>query len=273
MNCCPSCFNDKEIIGFIETNSTQTGNCDFCTGQNVSIIPCGELYETFQDLFLTYKVPEPGFTGDGPKYLFQHLNSWGIFNSARDATLDLLTKSIGYTLYKDEPGLFDQEVIPRIFEDAQYQHLPQDYEKTWTDLKEEIKYTNRFFVKNILDFDEFKKLLRPFERIYKKGKLFYRARNCDKDGLDIANMGKPPVRLATAGRANPQGISYLYLSNDIKTTMYEVRATLYDYVTVAEFELNQEITIVSLRNTKKISPFILENISAYLLYRSFLLLI
>ena len=60
-------------------------------------------------------------------------------------------------------------------------------------------------------------------------------------------MYNPPAEKAKAGRANPLGISYLYLANDIKTTLYEARASLYDYVTIGNFRLKDDIKVINLR--------------------------
>jgi hypothetical protein len=43
-------------------------------------------------------------------------------------------------------------------------------------------------------------------------------------------MGAPPTEWATAGRANPQGIPFLYLSDAPETTFYEIRALFLDIV-------------------------------------------
>lgn len=71
-------------------------------------------------------------------------------------------------------------------------------------------------------------------------------------------MGAPPANLASAGRANAEGISCLYLASDEKTTFYEIRAIAYDYVCVGRFELNKDIEIIDLSSLDKISPFISE---------------
>ena len=64
-------------------------------------------------------------------------------------------------------------------------------------------------------------------------------------------MGNPPTpELATAGRANPKGISYLYLTNEIKTALYETRATLFDYATIGEFQTKEDLKILNLRSIK-----------------------
>ena len=50
-------------------------------------------------------------------------------------------------------------------------------------------------------------------------------------------MGAPEAKLSKAGRANPEGIPYLYLSSDSLTTLYEVRATYLDRVAVGAFHI------------------------------------
>lgn len=61
-------------------------------------------------------------------------------------------------------------------------------------------------------------------------------------------MGPPPVKFATAGRANSAGISCLYLANNIVTTLHEIRARDLDYISVAAFKLCKELRIVDLSN-------------------------
>jgi hypothetical protein len=61
-------------------------------------------------------------------------------------------------------------------------------------------------------------------------------------------MWNPQNKFATSGRANPKGISYLYLGSRIETTFYESRASLFDYASVAEFRLKDDIKILDLRN-------------------------
>ena len=78
------------------------------------------------------------------------------------------------------------------------------------------------------------------------GQKLYRSRitpvgqkkiKCDK-------MGCPPKELATAGRANPIGIPYLYLSDSAKTTYFEVRAVYLDKLSVGTFRIERELELV-----------------------------
>ena len=41
-----------------------------------------------------------------------------------------------------------------------------------------------------------------------------------------------------------------------ETTLYEVRASFLDYVSIGEFELNEDVKIVALRDISNISPFL-----------------
>lgn len=57
-------------------------------------------------------------------------------------------------------------------------------------------------------------------------------------------MGCPPKELATAGRANPIGIPYLYLSDSAKTTYFEVRAVYLDKLSVGTFRIERELKLI-----------------------------
>src|SRR5207247_2341088 len=83
-----------------------------------------------------------------------------------------------------------------------------------------------------------------------RGGIFYRARLSNKDGFPKEAMGNPPSSSAAAGRANPVGISYLYLSGDLDTTLFETRAGLYDYVSIGEFRLLEDIYVVDLKDVE-----------------------
>lgn len=269
MNCCAKCFQDREIIGYIDTNATQSGNCDFCNESNTSIIPAVELYDLFQELFISYAVPDTAEEIDNEELLFlhEHLIRWNLFRIKDPVIVQGLVQAIGSQLHSEMPALFVSRVVPQILLDPTYKDREREFIDKWQQFKQEIIATNRFIVATVLDLNVLAEILKLFEKVYRRGKRFYRARVSNIEGIDKMEMGKPPAYLATPGRANPKGISYLYLSNDIKTTIFEVRASLYDYITIAEFKLNEDVRLASLRNTSDISPFFLDNISIYLLYK------
>ena len=51
----------------------------------------------------------------------------------------------------------------------------------------------------------------------------------------------PPAAYSTAGRANPSGIPYLYLSDNADTVLYEVRAAYLDEISIGTFEVKPTV--------------------------------
>ena len=131
--------------------------------------------------------------------------------------------------------------------------------KKWDEFVEEIKTKNRFHT-NIINKDILRKLLEVCYKEYEPGKEFYRARIwTEGKGFKKKDMGAPKEK-ASSGRINPEGISCLYLGDSLDVTLYEVRAGLYDFVTVGRFILKEKITVVNLAAIDKLSPFLFENI-------------
>jgi len=55
---------------------------------------------------------------------------------------------------------------------------------------------------------------------------------------------KPKINVASEGRANPKGIPYLYVAEDDKTAMSEVRPSLGEIISVGEFNPTKELNII-----------------------------
>ena len=62
-------------------------------------------------------------------------------------------------------------------------------------------------------------------------------------GYKITDIDSPPSVKATAGRANPAGISYLYVCDSRKTAIMEVRPMIGQEVSVATIELSDDIKL------------------------------
>lgn len=99
-----------------------------------------------------------------------------------------------------------------------------------------------------------------------QGTLLYRAREIDvKDysakkglsisdiageyttfGYNVANSIEAPLDLKNAqeGRNNIKGVSYLYVANNPETACAEVKSSLRSLVSLAEFEIKKEMTII-----------------------------
>ena len=116
---------------------------------------------------------------------------------------------------------------------------------SWERLKADVQRQRRF----LADYDEFESYTSNYlkaEAELKNGDKLFRARILPKDIIKYkrSEMGCPPPELATAGRANPAGISYLYLCEDEPTTYYEVRATYLDRLSIGTFRIVRDLKIV-----------------------------
>lgn len=261
MHCCEKCFKDNEIKAIIRGNNV-LGECDFCHSNNVFIcdVESNEyLRDSFESLLDVY-TPICEMNYEYPKEKSDLLKNilcsqWSIFNLNHDSVYKFII-SLLPEKYKEQPYLFDSPV-------GISGSLDDDYMKMysllglhqWEDFVTEIKEHNRFHT-NIINKNILKTILLATCKQYKAGTIFYRARIWnDKCGFDKNNMGAPPVTKATAGRANPEGISCLYLADSVDTTLHETRAGVYDYATVGTFRLLKDIEVVNLAAIDKISPF------------------
>ena len=243
MNCCPNCFNDIFLETIIIKNSIVLGNCEFCRIHNINIIDTKKLNDIFQPLLDLYEL-----TGENGKPIVQLLkNDWILFSSLDDKIATKLLESIFDInfngLYISKKNGDDVKIL------------------NWKDFKTELKHDNRYFPKKAPDYEHLNELLThiilPFSEI---PQYLYRSRvNIDIQIIDINKRGKPPEKIATAGRANPIGIPYLYTASNIKTAIAEIRPHKGDNITVAKYEVMESLILVDLRNPRQsISPFALE---------------
>lgn len=187
--------------------------------------------------------------------------NWNIFNLKPDCIYKFLTTLLSEK-YASQPELFDRPVgIFEIINDDYLQQYSILGKYQWEDFVKEIKQKNRFHT-DVINKEILSKLLQSSFKKYRKGSCFYRARICQtEDGFRKKEMGAPPSSKASSGRANPEGISCLYLSNSIDTTLHETRAGVYDYVTVGKFVLQKDIEVVNLSDIDKLSPFSVSDIN------------
>ena len=127
-----------------------------------------------------------------------------------------------------------------------------EIKELWNNFKYELKHENRYFysndIVNILDsYQEKSKYLNGLN--FNENTQFYRARignfkDNENQNLNENNeMLAPPPEVASSGRCNAEGVSYLYLSSDEQTAIYEVKPNKGDIVTVATLKLKKPLTI------------------------------
>ncbi len=246
MNCCTNCFESNYINDVIFRNKT-TGKCDYCNSENASIYDASELSIFFKGILDLYEVN----TDDGKPVEEQIIVDFSqkVFTQKlidADCVKQLITDIIQDDL-ADYQNVLDNPVRLKYHNSDIEDVIIKPLALSWDKFCDEIKSVNRFHFVNALDLEKLKSLFRYFEKEVPKGKKFYRARisNTTK-GYPANEMGNPPNHLAKSGRANPHGISYLYLANDITTTLFEARASLYDYVSIGTFRLEENLRVVNL---------------------------
>jgi hypothetical protein len=266
MNCCANCFTSSYLISIINVDD-RIGICDFCETENTSIYLARELPDQFRAILSLYIPDENSKTS-----LIEALEKdFGLFTEKVRIPSNLL-KSIFQDEEQNLTKLLETNVS---FQNKELLEAESDnLNDVWDNFKEEIKFVNRYHIKNTINLDKLKTyfLHESFNKEIKKGRIFFRCRVSDKNGFPCEEMGNPPIELASSGRANPKGISYLYVADSLETSMYETRATLFDYVTVGEFKLTKDIKILNLRNPKD-DPIYwseFEEIENYLIYIPFI---
>lgn len=99
------------------------------------------------------------------------------------------------------------------------------------------------------------------EHILEKGGVLFRARigsdereyedgRIDVSPLPPQEINAPPYENTIEGRINPEGISYLYLANDVETAISEVRPGLKQDVSVGRFSLTRDIAVIDASQDK-----------------------
>lgn len=269
--CCSKfCFTDKILRQYIEHHG-KPGNCDFSGRSKIKVIRASALGELFQPLLALYEpYEESHWHVTGVRFhhslaeCIQEWSDWEVFaDSLNDEKRCLLLDAIRCYTPKDGGPSAHDSWAPK--SDSMFLLNERDY---WKNFSEHLKHKRRFIPgRHTFGFDDPKDWLSPhlpqFEMDIPPGCVFHRARlgfarksNGKREPLPPGEIEAPPPQLATPGRANPRGISYLYTAESQRTAIYEIRPPLGTFVTVAQFRTLVKLTVVDLSVTKSIeSPF------------------
>lgn len=255
-----SCFIDKNIQSQIESHNKKD-TCDL-----FDRFEC--VYDTKEDDYLneifialldSFRLVDCKFTCEvyKPKMLIDYLSEWNIF--AKEIDILNIIIEICPSYYENSKHLFEQEVcINGLLTNDDFYKKSILNSGDWNDFCDDIKHRNRFHTKR-LNLDQFESLLTTSlgEENVINLKL-KRARICDEqhyeNGFGKDELGAPPEKVATAGRANSEGISCLYLANDTKTTLYETRARDNDHISIGTFEQKEPLKLIDFTILDQISP-------------------
>ncbi|MFZ4798808.1 MAG: RES family NAD+ phosphorylase [Bacteroidia bacterium] len=236
-NVCKDCFSDKEIIGLI-TSQANIGNCDFCDKTNIEVINISELLDFFKELLDNFQ-----HKGNGENLKVKIQGNWNLFSN-----LDSAYKVLNYVIQNIDTEITNADELVDfnndILENVNY----------WNILKDQLKWEKRYLTNiNILTDDLGWDSFFNSQIVLNHTSEFFRARLHhieSENPYENEKMYCPPKGVSTAGRANPAGIPFLYLSDNKETILYEIRASYLDEISIGTFSLKNTIT-----NEIKISDF------------------
>lgn len=264
MKFCSQCIVDRELQPIIEGLGQIETSCPVCGKRKAFIYDTEahtELTEYFEELLDIY-TPEPmlpiDFPAEEKKLLVSELmDRWHIFNVRLNPTdIYRIIRALCVEKYGSMPSLFDAPVgIAELNNEEFLKSHSLLRSNSWDDFVEAVKKQNRFHT-NHIELSILNRYCSFIRKVYKKGSIFYRGRISPENGFPAEEMDAPPSDKATAGRANSAGIRCLYLANDLDTTIHEIRAGVFDYISVGCFELTEDIVVVDLKAIDHISPFI-----------------
>lgn len=167
--------------------------------------------------------------------------------SVKHAIIDEIhaCKEIAVTILKKDMVLYRA----RVFEKSNFNKLVKYYleengcskseiEKIlneWTDEEKILSLMPEIY--SDYDCDETPELVKA-QKKWKKNVKF--------KGWNKKDSGAPPADFIGNGRANPDHIRYLYLSEDPVTPVYEVRPIIGDTISVAKFKLQRDVKLYDL---------------------------
>lgn len=277
MICCINCFDDIEIRATIEMIGHK-GNCPVCKKTDTWIYDSDQdadktNVEEMLDSILELYVPESQLSKLYPeeeKALIEDrlLKDWSIFSGSAFEVRQIVSERVTDSLDLDSRIVIERVGIPQLFDEVYLRDNSIMGKYSWDIFKKYLRNENRFHSKYI-NLEMLESVLRETEIVIPVATKFYRARVSDKKGYSRKQMWAPPDDVASPGRANSKGQSCLYLCSHKKTTVKEIRAHAFDYVTIATFKLNRDIRVLDLSSIVHSSPFYSEKDKvAYLLNES-----
>lgn len=222
---CSNCFNDVELQIAVSNESSGFGTCEAC-GQEASVVDIDIFADFFKELLHLF---QPAREGVDIVSLLQ--KDWDIFVDD-----EVGTKIIDHFLSLDNYSYDLNEKVG-------YVDTIKNDTSTWDAIKREVREEKRFFA-NLSYFDGNNMI--EANTTIPQDTIMYRARviPSDRTYLTKNDMGCPPRGKATAGRANPLGIPYLYLCKNEETTYYEVRALYLDKLAIGSFKTTRDLNIL-----------------------------
>jgi RES domain-containing protein len=257
---CPDCVDDAFLKDVIRGNACKIV-CDYCGRRTraFSAAPVATLMESIgSTVFYYYNDPTQGMMS----WDYEE-DSWP---SDTTDTCDVL-ESLAFDCH---PDLFED--IAKSFVHDEWvetaggtwmgSHPHEEMGCLWDHFVRIVKHEVRYFFDHALSnsIDEQYEpatLLPTIGSLVKRlgllgslpvGTQLFRARKKDQEEffLDAEQLGAPPSEIASSGRMNPAGISYLYLAFDQQTALAEIQHGQSDQSAIGQFEVLRDLQILNL---------------------------
>ncbi len=265
---CAECSKDIYLKNYVKVNAKSKASCTICLNEvrtlNISVDT--EIVD-FCRFLIRYHFPEYDYnTHWGGDDLPQQFYSDNPIISHQFADLDNRDIEVEEFLYE----LFDINNYDSKI-DLYYGHdesgrglfpeaIKNEKSNTWRAYKTELRNKNFFLLEDEAK-KTFSKLLDDLTIKLNSGENYFRARigyKEKKEEVGISSvtikvpfsndeLSSPPVLKAKAGRANRQGVAFLYLASDSKTALGEIRPHPGHYVSIGEFTSKKKLTVADLR--------------------------
>ncbi|MGA3169565.1 MAG: RES domain-containing protein [Chthoniobacteraceae bacterium] len=263
---CSNCFEDKTARQFIRKNGT-LGDCDFCGSKHRKVLQARQLRDLFEELINLYRMydPAPGTECWDGETLAECLKDWEIFS-------EVCEKKIQNAILDDIMGFDRRDGDLSAFDDweAKSDHWTTNpLHMRWSWFADYVKRHRRF----IIEEDTAGEIMHPESwvpdllveahaiRELKENKRLFRGRLGRVDAapprggetpLPPEQMGAPPPKLAKAGRANPEGISFLYCALEPETAIVETGRFPGAVVSLRELRTRQPLRLADLTDRRSV---------------------
>lgn len=259
---CIGCLSNDSLKGYIKQKSkTRIRECPICNSKNKIAIDITDLayymedcimknysaleamdgidYDQENDIFYYVDTEEPvEFTTISQIIEDNNVFSNIVTNYSHEKLCEAIFNSINSNI-----GIYEY-----LAEKGWVHAYSNDLFYTWERLNYLVQHNNRFFEDhNNNRSDCLSKIIDRmccYEEIIPKGTILYRVRKVNNylDGvfsnhmLALKEISPPPCEYTKSYRMSPRGISYTYLSTDIKTCLKECSVKVKNIVFIGTFE-------------------------------------
>ena len=240
-NCCTSCFAHPWPKELIRSESTESGQCDYCGSRGRRLLPIRRLADAFENLTGMY-----GDSADGVSLIDAVQDEWLVFSDklhgsgqSRQLLEDILNSNW------DDDGEPPVEAWDLVRKRAVLEDM-ETWEQFCFDVREDPNAEPAFG-------EVFEEDLRNVAEMFPAGSVLARARpgwasgpGGHREPFRGAEIGAPPPDRAGPARANRTGRAVLYSAEEERTAIAEVRPARGYWVTTCRIRLRREARILDL---------------------------